>query len=217
MAESPADAIRSWRALIDTQSHCAVCVTHSLLDPHAFPLFGRFRSISRFVLFVYEAPNRGDTVDPQKGYLTVDAGTDPSGAFASELLTTVLGLSQETFQITNAVLCLPVRHSGKHPVTQRQMRLCSQNLRHQIEVLDPIVVASVGGRALAALNLISQHPYRTMNAAVGRPVQWFGRWLYPLFHTGMLGRNGPHGRSATLQRHDWQALRTFLRDVGAMD
>jgi hypothetical protein len=83
--------------------------------------------------------------------------------------------------------------------------------------LGPAVVATLGGQALAAVGLIEPHGLKSVNAAVARPVPWFGRWLYPLFHTGLLARNGPKGRSADQQRSDWHSLRAFLAEQGVLE
>jgi uracil-DNA glycosylase family 4 len=124
------------------------------------------------VLFVFEAPNLDDTVNPAKQYLTVDPGTDPSGSFTHQLLTEELGLHASAFQVTNSVLCLPAGSGGKSPVRALQTRKCSGNLQRQIAVLRPKVVAPVGGAALAATRILEDHCLRSMSNAVARPVRW---------------------------------------------
>lgn len=93
------------------------------------------------------------------------------------------------------------------------MRTCSPNLRDQILSLDPLVVVTLGGKALDATRLIEDHGQRKLSDAVARPLPWFGRTLFPVFHTGMLGRNGPAGRKAPEQRRDWALLREVLGDL----
>jgi len=58
----------------------------SLLHEGARPLFGRFTPWKNGLLFVFEALNPEDTRDPNKGYLTYDQGTDPTGRFARKLM-----------------------------------------------------------------------------------------------------------------------------------
>ena len=208
--------IASWEELTVQQGACRDCATgchRPLLDAAARPLFGRFQPWRRGVLFVLEAPNRSDTMSTDP-YLTVDPSTDPTGRFTHALLTEELGLDPGRFQITNAVLCLPAPRGDKFPVSGEQMKRCAARLREQISALDPTVVAPVGGAALRALRQLDRHPYRSMTSAVARPVQWMDRWLFPLFHTGMLARNGPAGRRDHEQRADWRALRQFLVERG---
>ena len=44
------------------------------------------------ILVVGEAPNHADTYDPDKGYLTYDPDTDPTGKFMHSLLVDEAGL-----------------------------------------------------------------------------------------------------------------------------
>jgi hypothetical protein len=63
---------------------------------------------------VGEAPNHADTFDPDKGYLTYDYNTDPTGRFMRTLLIEEAGLRAEEVDdvlFTNAVLCLPARRN----------------------------------------------------------------------------------------------------------
>jgi uracil-DNA glycosylase len=207
----------SWRQLQSEMESCRACRegrASPLIDPAARPLFGRFQPWPEGVLFVFEAPNLDDTVNPGKQHLTIDPDTDPSGRFTHLLVTVELGLDVSAFQVTNSVLCLPARSGDKYPVRALQTRTCSSNLQRQIDVLRPRVVASVGGAALGATRLLEDHGLRTLATAVARPVRWYGRWLFPLLHTSMMARNGPGGRRAEQQRADWRHLRAFLLEQG---
>ncbi len=206
-----------WQTLQREQGTCQLCRKEGeppLIDAAALPLFGRFRPWTGGVLFVFEAPNRDDTVNPAKRYLTVDPDTDPSGRFTHQLLTEELLLDPAAFQVTNSVLCLPAGSGGKYPVRTPQTRRCSANLQQQIAALQPTVVAPVGGAALSATRAIEDHGQLRMVDAVAKPTRWYGRWLFPLFHTSMLARNGPGGRKSEQQRADWRQLRAFLLAQG---
>ena len=137
-----------WPALVERLGVCRRCHEASALYPGARPLFARFTGERADLLFVLEAPNYDDTFDPDKGYLTYDADTDPSGRFFRELYMTVLGEPIEQAVITNAVLCLPAGDSGRYPVTSKTIKNCSPNLRDQILSLDPLIVVTVGAKAL---------------------------------------------------------------------
>lgn len=198
----------SWPELVDQQQACAICRENGLLHEKAQPLFGRFNARKKSVLFVFEAPNLGDTEDSGKQYITYDKITDPTGKFTETLFREELGIGWEDFQVTNAVLCLPKRNEkGGHPVVTAQLRNCKNNLLHQIEVLDPEVVVSVGGIALDALRRIKPFERNPLKNMVARPLAWHDRWLFPLFHTSRLGQIS---RNAEEQRSDWRALAVFL-------
>lgn len=200
-----------WRRTCSALADCRDCDHLGILHEKARPLFGRFRVSRGEVLFVFEAPNLDDTINPQKGYLTYDTATDPTGRFTHELFTQVLGIKSDSFQVTNAVLCLPARKDGKFPIDPKQIEMCSGNIRCQIKVLDPTVVVSIGRKALEALNEIDDYSFRNLNDVVCQPQRWFGRWLFPLAHTSQLGRvNRPEKK----QRADWAVLKAFLESQG---
>lgn len=205
---------RAWTALQERLSVCRVCHAKdgetALAEPGAYPLFPKSMPASSDILFIFEAPNRDDTFDPEKGYLTYDTDTDPSGRFFRELFDEELREPIEAVAVTNSVLCLPRRKGVRYPISARMRRACSENLRAQIEVLNPAIVAPMGGQALKATRLIEDHGKQKISNTVAVAIPWFGRLLFPLFHTGMLARNGPSGRKAEEQRGDWRALRTLL-------
>jgi uracil-DNA glycosylase family 4 len=160
------------------------------------------------ILFVLEAPNWNDTFTPSKCYLTVDPYTDPSGAFFWDLFTNELGLDPDRHLfLTNSVLCLPRSKNGKFPVTSKQMAHCSRWLKQMIDNFQPKIVCTIGGTALLAATRIDQHRRRRLLDGVGEPIKWYGRVLYPLYHTARLARKPPNGRSDDLQRADWRKLR----------
>jgi uracil-DNA glycosylase family 4 len=202
-----------WPVLIERLASCRTCHEDRLLYPGARPLFGRAQPERADLLFVLEAPNYSDTFDADKGYLTVDPDTDPSGRFFHELHTTMLGEPLEQSVLTNAVLCLPSGSAGRYPVTSKTMANCSPNLRAQILALEPLIVVSVGSKAMEATRLIENHGRRRLGDAVAQPIAWFSRTLFPVFHTGLLARNGPSGRPAEAQRGDWKRLREVLADL----
>ena len=214
------DLEMAWTDLVERQRSCTRCAlcSPSLIHAGSKPLFGRFNVWPKGVLFVFEAPNRGDTFDDNKGYLTYDCETDQTGCFAWRLMVEELKLDPNFFQVTNSVLCLPAKRKGGFTVSVAQRRLCSSLLCEQIRELDPVVVASVGGDALKATSIIEDHGYAKMSDTVARPgpVRWFGRLLFPLFHTSLQARHGPCGRSEKDQRSDWRKLRQILLKEGVV-
>lgn len=215
------DLERPWCILRRKQAACVACKSSDAIHLGAKPLFGKFRPRKKGILFAFEAPNLGDTENA--GYITYDviAKTDETGRFTTELFQERLGLQHENFQVTNAVLCLPkVDKHGGYPVRAVHLRNCADNLRAQIELLDPIVIASVGATALNALRRL----YNLRVATLGNIVEpaspqdrWLelpdGRWLFPLFHTG---RQGQANRPREKQHADWAALAKFAKQKGVV-
>jgi uracil-DNA glycosylase len=184
------------------------------LDSAALPLFVKRPPKSTELLFIWEAPNRDDTCNPKKRYITVDSQTDPSGAFFYDLFVNELRLDiQRGLFVTNSVLCLPLRRNEKHLVTSAQMKNCSERLRELIDLFNPLIVCPLGTQALKATALIDDHGFRSMAAAVAAERSWYGRILFPLYHTSRQARNPRNGRVEERQRADWKRLRILLDQI----
>ncbi len=202
------------------QRKCRRC--HELAEPLVFvgkegiarPLFHEEGNLESDILFILEAPNYGDTFDPEKGRMTFGEDTDPTGRFFEECLREEVGMELEQTMVVNSVLCLPALKDGKYPVRPEQLRLCSTNLRSTIMNVDPRVVVTLGGAALRAVKNVESHGL-ALREAVAKPHQWFGRALFPLYHPSSLGRVS---RSTDEQRADYKALQRFMEDhLGKLD
>ena len=202
--ESRSERLRLYRREV---ADCICCRERGLLDRKgerwASPLLDAGSAKSGLVL-VLEAPNRADTYE--HGRMTCDPHTDPSGRFLLELLDRV-GLTPEDIVMTNAVLCLPAGSSGKYPVRALQKKQCVPWLKRLIVDSEATVVASVGTKALEALELVEPHGIK-LTEYVGCARDWFGRKLVPLYHVSRLGRVN---RSEELQRRDIEAIKPYLR------
>lgn len=198
----------TWNELVSDVSHCRRCAGHIAADVNARPLFTKYEPMQARVLFVAEAPNLDDTVTD--GHLTIDSETDPTGKFLHELITEELGLRLENVAFTNAVLCLPEGRSGKYPVNRLLRDGCRPHLASFIDTLEPRVVATLGLKALEAVDRIEQHGLGKMHEAAGRSVKWQGRRLFALAHPSALGRKA---RSERQQRADWRVLRRLLDEA----
>ena len=190
---------------------CSICHDHGWLHSRsdgrrALPLFHLEASSRRRIVFVFEAPNLADTYDQDKGRMTCDPNTDPSGRFTLELLAHV-GLSPQDVVFTNSVLCLPANRSGKFPVRHGQRMACLPWLRRLILDIDAKVVVTGGVHALNAVNRLERHRLKLRHHA-GRAHPWFGRILLPLYHPSALGRVT---RSRAEQISDVEALVPYSR------
>jgi len=197
---------------------CDLCDDASIRYKDAFPLFMQKPPTNTDILFIFEAPNWADTFTPSKRYLTVDPNTDPSGKFFYELFTEYLRLDINKYLFfTNSVLCLPSISNDKYAVTSNHITYCSMWLKTIINIFQPKIVCSIGKKALMATAYIEKHNKYNHNLGdiVADPFQWYGRVLFPLFHTGLLARKPPYGRSADLQRTDWLKLREIYNKLCA--
>lgn len=175
----------------------------------ATPMLARSPTAALGVLVVGEAPNHADTFDPDKGYLTYDYDTDPTGRFMRALLIEEAGLRAEEVDdvlFTNAALCLPARRNDKHSVSVKQVDACKPWLVRLIEDAEITIVVTMGATALRALNRIERHGL-VLKQAAGHLHSWQGRKLLPLYHAGLLGRVS---RNEAAQRADMRALRHHL-------
>ena len=187
-------------ALVERVQSCAACPT----------MAGRRRVFSRFnggpeapVLFVAEAPGR------LGGELTgVPLSRDQSGRRFDRMLG-LSGLTREQIFITNAVLCNPRDARGNNRAPARLEREnCSNWLAATIALLSPRVVLPLGAVALAALGRIEPHGL-LLRSDAGRAVEWYGRWLFPLYHPSpRAGLSRPYVE----QDEDFRALGRWLAD-----
>jgi DNA polymerase len=151
-------------------------------------------------LFIAEAPGRNG------GEVTgIPLSRDPSGQRFTRLLA-LAGLTRDEVFITNAVLCNPRTPSGlNRPPSRGELANCAVWLERQINLIDPVVVVTLGAVALRALAQLVPHPYR-LREDVGQALPWAGRTLVPLYH--------PSPR-AGLSRDDMQQADDFRR-LGAL-
>jgi uracil-DNA glycosylase family 4 len=153
-------------------------------------------------MFIGEAPGRlgADVTEiPFHG--------DRTGSNFEELLEFV-GLSRADVYITNAVLCNPKSEAGTNSTPLRsEVQNCSPYLREQIDLVNPDIVVTLGGVALAALAAIEPHTLELSNH-VRTVNRWYRRKVIPLYHPG--ARALVH-RSMANQRSDYQFVADQLR------
>jgi uracil-DNA glycosylase family 4 len=172
---------------------------------------GRRRVLSRLngspdarIMFIAEAPGR------RGGEVTgVPLTRDQSGRRFTGLLA-LSGLSRDQLFITNAVLCNPRAADGTNrPPASAEVAACSSWLRLQLDIVDPLVVVSLGATALRAVARIEPHTY-TLREHVAQPLPWCGRILVPLYHPSpRAGLSRPYPK----QEDDFRGLGAIVRDV----
>jgi uracil-DNA glycosylase family 4 len=157
------------------------------------------------LMFIGEAPGRlgaDRTEIPFHG--------DAAGRNFEDLLA-FAGIKREEVFVTNAALCNPKDDRGNNATPKlTELDNCSRFLARQIELVDPLIVATLGATALRSAGLL--HPHRLNLATHVRTAnRWFGRILVPLYHSGQ--RAMIH-RSEANQRGDYQFLAEQLRRLG---
>jgi len=98
----------------------------------------------------------------------------PAGALLDELLASI-DLPRDAVFITNTVKCRP---PGNRTPLPTEVDACAGYLRHQVRIVAPKVVATLGGPALRALTG-GTHPMASVH---GMPVQRRYFTLLPLYH-----------------------------------
>ena len=133
-------------------------------------------SINPKVFFIAEAPGRQGADRTRRPFYG-----DKSGDNFQRLLDSI-SLKREEIFITNAVLCSPrsVTDANRKP-TRTEIKNCSAFLRRQIDLIEPSIVATLGGVALEALKAIEYHEFKLKTHAAS-VLDWNGRKLVPLYH-----------------------------------
>ncbi len=128
------------------------------------------------VMFVAEAPGRQGADRTRRPFYG-----DNSGKNFQTLLDSI-GLRREEIFITNAVMCSPrtATDANRKP-TRTEIKNCSSYLKRTIELIDPLVIATLGSVALEAIKAVEPHELKLKDDA-GSPIVWNGRTLIPLYH-----------------------------------
>jgi uracil-DNA glycosylase len=133
-------------------------------------------SLDARVLFIGEAPGRKGADRTR-----IPFSGDQSGKNFERFLSSI-DLTRTEIFITSAALCNPRKPSGanRRPSTA-EISNCSAFLRRTIALVNPRVIVTLGGVALAALKPIHYHELNLQEHA-GRIHLWQGRVLVPLYH-----------------------------------
>ena len=128
------------------------------------------------VMFIGEAPGRVGADRTRRPFYG-----DKSGDNFQKLLDSI-GLRRQDIFITSAVMCSPrsPTDANRKPV-RSEIKNCSAYLKRVLNLINPKVVATLGGVALEALSLIAYHEFRLKTHA-GHTQNWNGRTILPLYH-----------------------------------
>lgn len=130
------------------------------------------------LMFIGEAPGRlgaDRTAIPFHG--------DKAGDNFERLLE-LARLNRSDVFVTNAALCNPRDEKGNNaPPSSREILNCAIHLKAQIEIVQPLMVMTLGAVALEATRLIEPHEL-VLREAVRTAHKWHDRLLLPLYHPG---------------------------------
>ncbi len=159
--------------------------------------------VRRPVLFVAEAPGRFGAVKTR-----LPLSGDASGRNFDFLLAAA-GWSRADVWVANAVMCWPRGENGNNGRPSRvELLNCSRHLTQQIEIVDPLVVVSLGLVALDALRLLAPVERGPLRNLVGQRLDWANRVLVPLYHPSPRVVNTT--RALSEQTRDFHALRQLV-------
>lgn len=125
------------------------------------------------ILFIGEAPGLHED---EQGLPFVGK----SGQYLDELLAGI-GLAREQVFIANVVKCRPP--NNRDPFTD-EIEACNPYLRRQIEVIDPLVIATLGRYSMAMF-----FPNARISDIHGQPKFGTKRAYFPLYHPAAVLRN----------------------------
>lgn len=150
-------------------------------------------SVTADVMIVGEAPGQKE-----------DEQGVPFVGRSGQLLDRLLGevtLARTDVYIANVVKCRPPSNRDPRP---DEIAACKGYLNHQIELLDPKIVVTLGNFSMKLL-LGTNTGITRMR---GRAYTWWGRLLVPTFHPAAALRGG--ARVTTDMRADLQLVRDIL-------
>ncbi len=125
----------------------------------------------------------------------------PAGNFLDELLVSI-GLERKQVFIANMVKCRPPQNRDPVPA---EMEACGKYLERQIELIDPLLIVTLGRFSLARF-----FPGESISRARGRVRQKNGRSIYPVMHPAA-ALHRQELRATIMQ--DFQAIPAILEEL----
>lgn len=165
---------------------CTLC---ALSETRTTVVVGDFPSQPRFLL-VGEAPGAQED-------LAGRPFVGKAGALLDRLLLEV-GVDRGQVAVANVIKCRPPDNRAP---TRAEVRTCRGWLDRQVELVDPRLVVTMGGTALAW----ARGPGHRLRDERGRIQAWNGRSLLVTYHPSAAIRFGPNGEPMAALRADLRA------------
>jgi uracil-DNA glycosylase len=176
-----------------------MCDRNAVLSTLNGPLTAR-------VMFIGEAPGRKGADRTH-----VPFSGDQSGKNFDRFIASIR-LTREDIFITSAALCNPRTDSGANrKPTKTEVSNCSKFLRRAIEIVDPMVIVTLGSVALEALKSIKSHELNLRNST-GVIHDWNGRLLVPIYHPSPQVLASHRREQAQLQ--DYKVVARAIQQAG---
>ncbi|MCI0687356.1 MAG: uracil-DNA glycosylase [Sporichthyaceae bacterium] len=179
-----APTMDSWSDLVETVTGCVACAELAAGRTHVVP--GVYPD-GADVLLIGEAPGAQE-----------DASGVPFVGKAGQVLDALLGaagLARDRVAVANVLKCRP---PGNRKPKRSEMATCTPWLDRQLELIDPVLVITLGGTAAEwALGSGTK-----ISAARGAPHQFRGRSLLVTYHPSAAIRFGPNGAPMRALRDD---------------
>jgi DNA polymerase len=125
-----------------------------------------------------------------------------SGQYLDELLAGI-GLTRDDVFIANVVKCRPLRNRDPFP---NEIETCNPYLTAQIEIIDPLVIATLGR---ISMNVFLPDE-KSISRVHGQPKYGTKRAYYPIYHPAYALRNA---NSKTDMERDFARLPAVLAEV----
>lgn len=190
MSEQP--AVERAQALRELEARAIVCTDCGLAESRTNVVFGSGAPDAN-VMFVGEGPGQRED---EQGLPFVGR----SGQLLEQLLGEI-GLSRAEVYIGNVVKCRPPRNRDPRP---DEIDACKGYLRLQLQLIDPMVVVTLGNFATKLLLRTETGISRLR----GRAYEWWGRFLVPTFHPAAALRGSTRVLEET--RYDFGLVRAVL-------
>lgn len=185
-------AVERAQALRELEARAIVCTDCRLAESRTNVVFGS-GAPDADVMFVGEGPGQRED---EQGLPFVGR----SGQLLEQLLGEI-GLSRAEVYIGNVVKCRPPRNRDPRP---DEIDACKGYLRSQLQLIDPMVVVTLGNFATKLLLRTETGISRLR----GRAYEWWGRFLVPTFHPAAALRGSTRVLEET--RYDFGLVRAVL-------
>ncbi|MCA9261430.1 MAG: uracil-DNA glycosylase [Planctomycetales bacterium] len=149
--------------LMESVATCRRCA--ELADTRKQTVFGVGNASAR-IMFIGEAP--GADEDRQG-----EPFVGPAGQLLNRIIT-ASGLKREDLYICNVLKCRP---PGNRDPLPGEIQACSDYLDRQIDLVDPLVIVTLGRFSMARF-----FPAQTISRIHGKARQTAGRYYVPMYH-----------------------------------
>jgi len=156
------------------------------------------------ILFIGEAPGRLGAELSGVPFLGDQTGDNFNNFLGS------INLSRQKIFITNTVLCNPRDLAGNNDKPlDSEINKCSVYLRSVIQIVNPKIIITLGGKALKGLDYINKHNI-VLKRDVSAPQKWWKYTVFPLYHPSP---KAFMTRSEELQYSDYARLCEYIRTI----